>query len=103
MPDRHDPGRQTGSAVWRATTVPGTRRSRRAGRLPSRSGMVILLAFAVLAGAGTALSPCVLPVLPAVLSAGGAGGRRRPLGGVGGLSVTFTVTIVRLSEVVGGV
>src|SRR5205807_2696500 len=33
--------------------------------------MLVLLIFAVLAGAGTALSPCVLPVLPALLSAGG--------------------------------
>src|SRR3954462_848678 len=65
--------------------------------------MVLLVAFAFVAGAGTALSPCVLPVLPALLSAGGAGGRRRPLGVVLGLTVTFTVTIVGISEVVGGV
>ena len=31
--------------------------------------MALLLLFALLAGAGTALSPCVLPVLPALLSA----------------------------------
>jgi cytochrome c biogenesis protein CcdA/thiol-disulfide isomerase/thioredoxin len=65
--------------------------------------MLVLLGFAVLAGAGTALSPCVLPVLPALLSAGGVGGRRRPLGIVLGLSVTFTVTIVGVAEVVDGV
>src|SRR5271168_1819321 len=65
--------------------------------------MIILLIFAVLAGAGTALSPCVLPVLPALLSAGGVGGRRRPLGIVLGLSITFTVTIVGLAKVVDGV
>src|SRR3954447_14627940 len=65
--------------------------------------MVLLLAFAFVAGAGTALSPCVLPVLPALLSARGAGGRWRPLGVVLGLSVTFTVTIVGVAEVVGGV
>ncbi len=65
--------------------------------------MIVLLLFAVLAGAGTALSPCVLPVLPALLSAGGVGGRRRPLGIVIGLSVTFTVTIVGLASVVDGV
>jgi len=65
--------------------------------------MLLLLGFAFLAGAGTALSPCVLPVLPAVLSASGAGGRRRPLGVVLGLTVTFTVTIVGIAEVVGGV
>jgi cytochrome c biogenesis protein CcdA/thiol-disulfide isomerase/thioredoxin len=65
--------------------------------------MIILLGFAVLAGAGTALSPCVLPVLPALLSAGGVGGRRRPLGIVLGLSITFTVTIVGVAKVVDGV
>ena len=65
--------------------------------------MLLLLGFAVLAGAGTALSPCVLPVLPALLSASGVGGRRRPLGIVLGLSVTFTVTIVGVANVVGGV
>jgi cytochrome c biogenesis protein CcdA/thiol-disulfide isomerase/thioredoxin len=65
--------------------------------------MLLLLGFAVLAGAGTALSPCVLPVLPALLSAGGVGGRRRPLGVVIGLTTTFTVTIVGIADVVNGV
>jgi cytochrome c biogenesis protein CcdA/thiol-disulfide isomerase/thioredoxin len=65
--------------------------------------MIVLLGFAILAGAGTALSPCVLPVLPALLSAGGVGGRRRPLGIVLGLSITFTVTIVGVAKVVDGV
>jgi cytochrome c biogenesis protein CcdA/thiol-disulfide isomerase/thioredoxin len=65
--------------------------------------MALLLLFAVIAGAGTALSPCVLPILPALLSAGATGGRRRPLGIVLGLAVTFTVTIVGLAEVVDGV
>jgi cytochrome c biogenesis protein CcdA/thiol-disulfide isomerase/thioredoxin len=65
--------------------------------------MLLLIGFAVLAGAGTALSPCVLPVLPALLASGGVGGRRRPLGVVIGLTVTFTVTIVGVADVVGGV
>jgi cytochrome c biogenesis protein CcdA/thiol-disulfide isomerase/thioredoxin len=65
--------------------------------------MIILLGFALLAGAGTALSPCALPVLPALLSAGGVGGRRRPLGIVVGLALTFTVTIVGVARVVDGV
>jgi cytochrome c biogenesis protein CcdA/thiol-disulfide isomerase/thioredoxin len=65
--------------------------------------MIVLLCFAVLAGAGTALSPCVLPVLPALLSAAGVSGRRRPLGVVLGLTVTFTVTIVGIASVAGGV
>jgi cytochrome c biogenesis protein CcdA/thiol-disulfide isomerase/thioredoxin len=61
--------------------------------------VVVLAIFALLAGAGTALSPCVLPVLPAVLSAGATGGRRRPLGVVAGLTVTFTITIVGIATV----
>jgi cytochrome c biogenesis protein CcdA/thiol-disulfide isomerase/thioredoxin len=65
--------------------------------------MLILILFAVLAGAGTALSPCVLPVLPALLSAAGVSGHRRPLGVVIGLMVTFTITIVGIASVVGGV
>ena len=65
--------------------------------------MALLLLFAVLAGAGTAISPCVLPILPALLSAGATGGRRRPLGIVLGLATTFTITIVGLAEVVDGV
>jgi cytochrome c biogenesis protein CcdA/thiol-disulfide isomerase/thioredoxin len=65
--------------------------------------VVLLVVFAFVAGAGTALSPCVLPVLPALLSAGATGGRRRPLGIVLGLAVTFTVTIVGLATVVDGV
>jgi cytochrome c biogenesis protein CcdA/thiol-disulfide isomerase/thioredoxin len=65
--------------------------------------MLILLGFAFLAGAGTALSPCVLPVLPALLASGGVGGQRRPLGVVIGLTVTFTVVIVGVANVVDGV
>jgi cytochrome c biogenesis protein CcdA/thiol-disulfide isomerase/thioredoxin len=65
--------------------------------------MVILLLFAVVAGAGTAITPCVLPVLPALLSASAAGGRRRPIGIVIGLAVTFTIAIVALAQLVKGV
>src|ERR687898_578421 len=56
--------------------------------------------FALLAGAGTALSPCVLPVLPAVLGAGVTGGRRRPLGVVTGLVLAFTFATVALVYVI---
>jgi len=56
--------------------------------------------FAFVAGAGTALSPCVLPVLPIALSAGAAGGRRRPLGIVTGLALSFTFATVALVYVI---
>ena len=65
--------------------------------------MILLLAFAFVAGAATAITPCVLPVLPALLSASGTGGRRRPLGIVAGLTLTHTITIVGIASVVDGV
>jgi cytochrome c biogenesis protein CcdA len=51
--------------------------------------MLILLAIGFLAGVVTAVSPCVLPVLP-ILLAGGASGRK-PLRIVAGLVVSFSV------------
>jgi cytochrome c biogenesis protein CcdA/thiol-disulfide isomerase/thioredoxin len=62
--------------------------------------VVALIAFAFLAGAATALSPCVLPVLPVALSAGVTGGHRRPLGVVTGLVLSFTFAIVALVYVI---
>ena len=58
--------------------------------------MALLIVFAFVAGAGTAVSPCVLPVLPVVLSAGATGGRQRPLGIVTGLALSFTFATVAL-------
>jgi cytochrome c biogenesis protein CcdA/thiol-disulfide isomerase/thioredoxin len=51
--------------------------------------VVILLAIGFVAGIVTALSPCVLPVLPIVLAGGATG--RRPLAIVAGIVVSFTV------------
>ncbi|HEV3053064.1 MAG TPA: cytochrome c biogenesis protein CcdA [Solirubrobacteraceae bacterium] len=65
--------------------------------------MLLLMLFAVVAGAGTAITPCVLPVLPALLSASALDGRRRPLGIVLGLGVTFTIAIVAVAQLVKGV
>jgi cytochrome c biogenesis protein CcdA len=65
--------------------------------------MIVLMGFALLAGAGTAITPCVLPVLPALLSASAVGGRRRPVGIALGLMLTFTVTIAGLASVIDGV
>jgi cytochrome c biogenesis protein CcdA/thiol-disulfide isomerase/thioredoxin len=65
--------------------------------------MLLLILFALIAGAGTAITPCVLPVLPALLSASALGGRRRPFGIVIGLAATFTIAIVALAQLVKGV
>jgi cytochrome c biogenesis protein CcdA/thiol-disulfide isomerase/thioredoxin len=65
--------------------------------------MLLLMLFALIAGAGTAITPCVLPVVPARLSASAIGGRRRPVGIVVGLAATFTIAIVALAQLVKGV
>jgi cytochrome c biogenesis protein CcdA/thiol-disulfide isomerase/thioredoxin len=62
--------------------------------------MALLVLFGFIAGAATALSPCVLPVLPIALSAGATGGRRRPLGIVAGLAISFTFATVALVYVI---
>ena len=62
--------------------------------------MVLLIGFAFVAGIGTALSPCMLPVLPILLSAGSTGGSRRPLGIVTGLALSFTFATVALVYVI---
>jgi cytochrome c biogenesis protein CcdA/thiol-disulfide isomerase/thioredoxin len=62
--------------------------------------VALLILFGFVAGAATALSPCVLPVLPIALSAGATGGRRRPLGIVAGLAVSFTFATVALVYVI---
>src|SRR3954454_3740126 len=51
--------------------------------------MLVLLGIGLLAGIVTAISPCVLPVLP-ILLAGGASGRK-PLQVIAGLVASFTV------------
>jgi cytochrome c biogenesis protein CcdA len=65
--------------------------------------MLLLMLFALIAGAGTAITPCVLPVVPALLASSATGGRRRPIGIVVGLGITFTIAIVLLAQLVKGV
>jgi cytochrome c biogenesis protein CcdA/thiol-disulfide isomerase/thioredoxin len=65
--------------------------------------MVLLLLFALIAGAGTAITPCVLPVVPAMLASSATGRRPRPIGIVVGLGATFTIAIVLLAQLVKGV
>lgn len=70
--------------------------------------MILLVTFAFLAGIVTILSPCILPILPIVLSStiGGVDtGKSRPFGVVVGFILSFTFftlflsTIVRLSGI----
>ncbi len=62
--------------------------------------MLVLLLFAFLAGIFTVLSPCILPILPVLLSASAARGKLRPLGIILGLIVSFTFFTLALSALV---
>lgn len=61
--------------------------------------MMILAFFAFLSGIVTILSPCILPVLPIILS-GTVGGKRKPLGIVTGFIVSFSLFTLALSALV---
>jgi cytochrome c biogenesis protein CcdA/thiol-disulfide isomerase/thioredoxin len=61
--------------------------------------MFILIFFAFLSGIVTILSPCILPILPIVLS-GSVGGKRRPLGVITGFILSFSVFTLLLSVLV---
>jgi cytochrome c biogenesis protein CcdA/thiol-disulfide isomerase/thioredoxin len=56
--------------------------------------MLVAIALAFVAGLITAISPCVLPVLPIVLAGGASGGRRRPYAIVAGMVTCFLVSIL---------
>lgn len=62
--------------------------------------MFLLLFFAFLAGISTILSPCILPILPAILSTGTMQGEKRPLGIVLGLIGSFTFFTLTLTAIV---
>jgi cytochrome c biogenesis protein CcdA/thiol-disulfide isomerase/thioredoxin len=62
--------------------------------------MIILTAFAFLAGIVTILSPCILPILPVVLSGSLTGTKRRPLGVVFGFVLSFTFFTLFLATIV---
>ena len=65
--------------------------------------MILLLGFAFLAGIVTILSPCILPILPIVLSSS-IGGKKtslsRPIGVVVGFIASFTFFTLFLSTIV---
>lgn len=64
--------------------------------------MILLLAIGFVAGVITAVSPCVLPVLPIVLAGGASGGARRPYAIVSGLVASFTVFTLSASALLSG-
>jgi len=62
--------------------------------------MSVLLAFAFLSGVITILSPCILPVLPIVLSGSLGKGRAKPFGVIAGFVLSFTLFTLALSAIV---
>ena len=52
--------------------------------------MLVLIGIGLAAGFITAISPCVLPVLPIIFAGGATGTRRRPFAIIAGLIVSFT-------------
>ncbi|MDR3574098.1 MAG: cytochrome c biogenesis protein DipZ [Anaerolineaceae bacterium] len=62
--------------------------------------MVILILFSILSGLVTVLSPCILPVLPIVLSSSIEKGKARPLGLITGLIVSFSLFTLAFAQIV---
>jgi cytochrome c biogenesis protein CcdA/peroxiredoxin len=62
--------------------------------------MTLLILFAFLGGIITILSPCILPILPIVLSSGITGGKRKPFGVVTGFILSFTFFTLFLASLV---
>ena len=66
--------------------------------------MLVLVAIGLVGGLITAVSPCILPVLPIVLTAGaGEGGLRRPLMIIGGLVASFTVFTLAAASILAAI
>jgi cytochrome c biogenesis protein CcdA/thiol-disulfide isomerase/thioredoxin len=62
--------------------------------------MIALVVFAFVSGVVTILSPCILPLLPILLSGSFGKGRARPLGVVAGFVLSFTFFTLALSSIV---
>src|SRR3989338_890678 len=65
--------------------------------------MIILITFAFLAGIVTILSPCILPILPIILTStigGQETGKSRPVGVIVGFVASFTFFTLFLSLLV---
>lgn len=62
--------------------------------------MLLLTIFAFIAGVVTILSPCILPILPIVLSSTVGGGKKRPIGIIIGFVASFTFFTLFLASIV---
>ncbi len=62
--------------------------------------MSLLLFFAFIGGIVTILSPCILPILPIVLSGTLTGGKKKPLGVVAGFILSFTFFTLFLTTII---
>src|SRR3990167_9259199 len=62
--------------------------------------MLLLLPIAFISGVLTVFSPCILPILPIVLTSGIDGNIKRIRGVITGLVVTFTVLTLILASIV---
>ena len=61
--------------------------------------MLLLLFFTFLSGIVTIFAPCIWPLLPIILSASATGEKRKPLGIVTGIALSFTVFTLSLSYI----
>lgn len=62
--------------------------------------MLILIFFAFVGGVVTILSPCILPILPIILSGSVGEGKRKPYGIVSGFILSFTFFTLFLTSIV---
>ncbi|MBI2029682.1 cytochrome c biogenesis protein DipZ [Candidatus Gottesmanbacteria bacterium] len=62
--------------------------------------MILLLIFAFISGLITITAPCIWPLLPIILSSTATGGRRKPLGVVIGILVSFAIFTLTISYLV---
>lgn len=62
--------------------------------------MILLVSFSFIAGFVTVLSPCILPLLPILLSGGMTGGKQRPTGIIIGFIASFTFFTLTIAAIV---
>jgi cytochrome c biogenesis protein CcdA/thiol-disulfide isomerase/thioredoxin len=62
--------------------------------------MILLIIFALAAGIVTILSPCILPILPIILSGSFTGDKKRPLGIIVGFILSFTFFTLFLTFII---